>query len=157
MRSKNHTPWKVDYLSSHSIHTAILAFGIYYTRTIKMDTKNPEALRHLGFLDWHPNWMHNMVATDGIFHCPVRLCVAKLRLDTLGLLHSHSTDIASQQTKKKNTPRGCPIKWSLSFFVVVPSARQSRRFPYLDVWETAGIRTGLPWVFHISMRSVVMW
>ena len=27
--------------------------------------KSPEALRHLGFLRWHPNWMHNMVAEMG--------------------------------------------------------------------------------------------
>ena len=28
--------------------------------------KSPEALRHLGFLRWHPNWMHNMVAGVGL-------------------------------------------------------------------------------------------
>ena len=26
--------------------------------------KSPEALRHLGFLRWHPNWMHNMCYLD---------------------------------------------------------------------------------------------
>ena len=27
-----------------------------------MGIKKPRSLRHLGFLGWHPNWMHNMVA-----------------------------------------------------------------------------------------------
>ena len=44
--------------------------------------KSPEALRHLGFLRWHPNWMHNMVAGVGLEPHDLRVMrgIEKLRV-----------------------------------------------------------------------------
>ena len=54
-------------------------FGVWHllkSHYEKWVQKSPEALRHLGFWSWHPNWMHNMVAEMGFAvddQCSVRI------------------------------------------------------------------------------------
>ena len=50
--------------------------------------KSPEALRHLGFLGWHPLRMHNMGAEAGFFIALQSRIVANLRFGTLNLICS---------------------------------------------------------------------
>ena len=45
-----------------------IVFGVWHLSKLyyeKWVQKSPEALWHLGFFGWHPNWMHNMVAEVG--------------------------------------------------------------------------------------------
>ena len=68
MTEKSHPPSKSRLLKikSHP-HGVFCVWHLLKSLYEKWIQKSPEALLHLGFLGWHPNWMHNIVAGMGFF------------------------------------------------------------------------------------------